>query len=662
MPTSTSAQIIPKAKGHEPGSQRLQNATTDKSPAEQPKDTLPAGSSVLVRGVMSASTTTLAQKGQSESPFILDPRKSTLVQRWDLTMLLALAFTAIVTPVEVAFLYEGQYLTPLWFVNRLVDIMFIIDIVLTFNLGYLESKDKGGHWVLNRKMITRRYLSSWFIIDFVSVVPFFLVTFDYDDPWGNNAEVQQRTAASSARAGTLVRVVKLLRMLKLARILKATRVLQRNIIDIALHRWEITYALLRIAKLVCILVFYAHLQACVWGLISSFLPAPTWITEFDASFADLEGNGAQPDPMDRYAAALYWSVMTLTSIGYGEMTPVNTTERWLCSLYMMISGMIWTYAIGSVAAIATNLNPNRVLYETTMDQLTRFMRERALPKEMRFTLRDFFESARLTNQIQEDGQLLDKMSPLLQGSVALAANQEWVSQIWFFRGLETVREGVDFVAALAKSLYIRNFVLEERIPLGQMCILHRGLVVKNWRFLTIKKVWGEDMILENKNLMDHSQAVALCYVEVFTLRRFALLALCEDYPIAQAAVSKACRRITMQRALILHLVKMQGRQHGPRSFVIKDMSNGAEHVDEKEALGTIVDRTAANVETLLHLLKSDGLPAGRNTSFGSSKGRTAVDSSIEGQVSELKQEVVGIKDMLEKMTQMMAAGSPQGAS
>ena len=118
----------------------------------------------------------------------------------------------------------------------------------------------------------------------------------------------------------------------------------------------------------------------------------------------------------------------------------------------------------------------------------------------------------------------------------------------------------------------------------------------------------------------------------------------------------------MQRALILHLVKMQGRRHGPRSFVIKDMSNGAEHVDEKEALGTIVDRTAANVETLLHLLKSDGLPAGRNTSFGSSKGRTAVDSSIDGQVSELKQEMVGIKDMLEKMTQMMAAGSPQGAS
>ncbi len=53
-----------------------------------------------------------------------------------------------------------------------------------------------------------------------------------------------------------------------------------------------------------------------------------------------------------------------------------------------------SYVIGSVAAIATTLNPNRIIYENTMDQLNYFMRERQLPKPMRMTLRDFFEASR----------------------------------------------------------------------------------------------------------------------------------------------------------------------------------------------------------------------------------------------------------------------------
>jgi hypothetical protein len=82
-----------------------------------------------------------------------------------------------------------------------------------------------------------------------------------------------------------------------------------------------------------------------------------------------------------------------------------------------------------VAAIATTLNPNQIQHENTMDSLNYFMRERQLPYAMRMTLRDFFSASRLLNQVQDDADLLDKMSPLLQGSVALAANKLWIDQV-----------------------------------------------------------------------------------------------------------------------------------------------------------------------------------------------------------------------------------------
>ena len=64
-----------------------------------------------------------------------------------------------------------------------------------------------------------------------------------------------------------------------------------------------------------------------------------------------------------------------------------------------------------------------------MDNLNYFMRERQLPKEMRVTLRDFFSSARKVHQTTDDAYLLNKMSPLLQGTVAVAASKRWLDQV-----------------------------------------------------------------------------------------------------------------------------------------------------------------------------------------------------------------------------------------
>lgn len=93
--------------------------------------------------------------------WIIDPRQTKWMPRWDLLMVGALTFTALVTPVEVVFLSEGTYITGLWVVNRFVDLLFLIDIVVTFNLAFQESTENGGHWVVNKKVIICQYLKGW---------------------------------------------------------------------------------------------------------------------------------------------------------------------------------------------------------------------------------------------------------------------------------------------------------------------------------------------------------------------------------------------------------------------------------------------------------------------------------------------------------------------
>lgn len=126
-----------------------------------------------------------------------------------------------------------------------------------------------------------------------------------------------------------------------------------------------TYAVLKMIKLVLVLCIYTHWQACAWGLVSSYMEGggeETWLTAFDDTVIGL---GKTPTSIDRYVAALYWSMMTVTGIGYGDMLPVNTLERVFCTLWMLMSGAMWAYVIGTVSMIATTLDPNGVVFQNT---------------------------------------------------------------------------------------------------------------------------------------------------------------------------------------------------------------------------------------------------------------------------------------------------------
>ena len=75
--------------------------------------------------------------------WVIDPRKVRWIAHWDLAMTVALVYVALVTPVEVAFMkapptLESKTSSPIFLINRLLDAMFILDILLNFRLAYKE--------------------------------------------------------------------------------------------------------------------------------------------------------------------------------------------------------------------------------------------------------------------------------------------------------------------------------------------------------------------------------------------------------------------------------------------------------------------------------------------------------------------------------------------
>jgi hypothetical protein len=88
---------------------------------------------------------------------------------WETYMVFLVAYSAWVYPFEVAFLNSSPN-RELWIADNIVDLFFGVDIVLTFFVAYIDSRTQ--LLVRDSKKITKRYLSTWFLMDLASTIPF----------------------------------------------------------------------------------------------------------------------------------------------------------------------------------------------------------------------------------------------------------------------------------------------------------------------------------------------------------------------------------------------------------------------------------------------------------------------------------------------------------
>lgn len=345
---------------------------------------------------------------------------------------------------------------------------------------------------------------------------------------------------------------------------------------------EWTFAVLTVWKLLFGLMLLAHWQACLWALIPGLMPEEetTWRSAY---VQGEEAMGRTVGPIDLYITSLYWSIMTLTSIGYGDFVPKTTIERGLTCVYMMLSAGSWCFVIGTAAGIATTLDPGNVAYKVTMDQLNHFMRERELPREMRMMLRSYFEAARQVHRSDAHSALLAQMSPLLQGSVAWKANKPWLDKVWFLRELHSSREEREFIAELSMKMQVHAYVASERVPIGQLNVLRKGMCVRLWRFLGVNAVWGDDMLLDDLDLVCHAQAVALTYIECTVLSKPSFEEAARDFPGPMATVRKKLKRVKIRRRLLIYFAKATGYR-GARSFVQRDHASGFSYAHKQHMI------------------------------------------------------------------------------
>ena len=67
-----------------------------------------------------------------------------------------------------------------------------------------------------------------------------------------------------------------------------------------------------------------------------------------------------------YSAAFYFTITTITTVGYGDLRGFNPTERLFCSFLMLVGVFSFSMLSSSIAQIVHNQDSTNEIYNTKL--------------------------------------------------------------------------------------------------------------------------------------------------------------------------------------------------------------------------------------------------------------------------------------------------------
>ncbi|XP_063075188.1 potassium voltage-gated channel subfamily H member 2a isoform X2 [Engraulis encrasicolus] len=337
---------------------------------------------------------------------------------WDWVILLLVIYTAIFTPYSASFLLSdaeeaamqrcGYSCSPLNVVDLIVDILFILDIVINFRTTYVNSNDEV---VSHPVRIAVHYFKGWFLIDLVAAIPFDLLIY-----------------RSGEETTTLIGLLKTARLLRLVRVARK------------LDRYS-EYGAAVLFLLMCTFALIAHWLACIWYAIGNVeRTGPTrigWLDSLGESLgkpynSSIANSG--PSIKDKYVTALYFTFSSLTSVGFGNVSPNTNSEKIFSICVMLIGSLMYASIFGNVSAIIQRLYSGTARYHAQMMRVREFIRFHQIPNPLRQRLEEYFQHAwSYTNGIDMNA-VLKGFPECLQADICLHLNRTLLQSCKAFKG------------------------------------------------------------------------------------------------------------------------------------------------------------------------------------------------------------------------------------
>ncbi|KAL0711603.1 hypothetical protein Bca4012_018581 [Brassica carinata] len=419
------------------------------------------------------------------------------IRIWEAFLVVLVVYTAWVSPFEFGFLRKPR--PPLSITDNIVNGLFAIDIIMTFFVAYL---DKSSYLLVDdQKLIAFKYLRSWFFLDLISTIP---------------SEVAMKISSQSYGLFNMLRLWRLRRVGALFARLEKDR--------------KFDYFWVRCAKLICVTLFAVHCAACFYYLMAArnHDPAKTWIGASNENFLE-ESLGI------RYVTSMYWSITTLTTVGYGDLHPVNTKEMIFDIFYMLFNLGLIAYLIGNMTNLVVHGTSRTRNFRDTIQAASNFASRNHLPPRLQDQmLAHLCLKYRTDSEGLQQQETLDALPKAIRSSVSHFLFYSLMDKVYMFRGVSN-----DFLFQLVSELKAEYFPPKEDVILQNEAPTDFYILVKGTADLVVQNSDTEIAVKEVKAGDIVGEIGVLCYrPQLFTVR-----------------TKRLCQLLRMNRTTFLNIIQ-----------------------------------------------------------------------------------------------------------
>ncbi|TRY90469.1 hypothetical protein DNTS_015630 [Danionella cerebrum] len=190
--------------------------------------------------------------------------------------------------------------------------------------------------------------------------------------------------------------------LKVVRLLRLGRVARK--LD---HYLEYGAAVL--VLLVCVFGLVAHWLACIWYSIGDYevideqtnsIKTDSWLYQLATSIGspyrfNASGTGqweGGPGKDSLYITSLYFTMTSLTTIGFGNIAPTTDGEKIFSVAMMMVGSLLYATIFGNVTTIFQQMYANTNRYHEMLNNLRDFLKLYQVPKGLSERVMDYIVS------------------------------------------------------------------------------------------------------------------------------------------------------------------------------------------------------------------------------------------------------------------------------
>jgi voltage-gated potassium channel len=134
-----------------------------------------------------------------------------------------------------------------------------------------------------------------------------------------------------------------------------------------------------------------------------------------------------------YLNALYWCITTLTTVGYGDVTPATPNQTIYTMVVMLLGVGVYGYIIGNVANLLARMDMAKTQYTASLDRLASFFRYRRVPAPLQHHIFAYYRYLWENRMGYDESSVLDDLPPTLRRELSLVLKSDLVKKVSFLR-------------------------------------------------------------------------------------------------------------------------------------------------------------------------------------------------------------------------------------